>query len=116
MQVTQSNNTSFGINLIKFEDKASKELFQSKNRFIGNKAMANMWNEIKQMKPQKGPDIDVYIGQAFKDDKFSTLTCRKDSGDILGKAFAIIEGTDHSSKSIIKAFKKIIRSVDEYRA
>jgi hypothetical protein len=117
MQVSNNNNTSFGINLVRFENKEAKDFFNSKNTLIGKNAMARMWNEIKDLKPKKGPDIDVYIGRST-DDKFSTLTCKQTVGDkVFQKAFAKIDGeNEHTSNGIIKAFKDVIYQINKDRA
>lgn len=116
MQISQNNNQSFGINLIKFEDKASQELFNRKNRAISPKVMTKVMEEVKQMKPKNGPDIDVYIGRSYQDG-LSTLTYRENSKDTIGKAFDKINAQyNHTSDSILNAFRRLVNKVDEYRA
>ena len=116
MEISQNNNQSFGINLIKFEDKASEALFNRKNRAIPPKQLAKVLEEVKQMKPKTGPDIDVYIGQSYKDG-LSTLTYRENSKDVVGKAFDKINAQyNHTPDSIRNAFHRLINKVNEYRA
>ena len=116
MQISQNNNQSFGINLIKFEDKASQELFNAKNKAIPAKTMAKVMEEVKQMKPKIGPDIDVYIGRSYQDG-LNTLTYRENEKDVIGKAFDKINCMcNNTPEKIVNAFHRLVNKVDEFRA
>ncbi len=116
MQISQSQNKqSFGINMVKFEDELAKETFNAKNILISKAKMAKVWQEIGNMKPKVGPDIDVFIGCDSLNGFMSRLTYNgSKSMSNMGDA-EIKGGFFHTPKRILNAFKELINVVNEDR-
>ncbi len=115
MQISQNNNPSFGINSVKFTNSLVKSEFEEMTKKISPKKLTKMWEEIKNIKPNKGPDVDVFIngsllsyGRLGLQHPTVNLEVRK------GKNTSIVEHVlEGKPKKIIEGFKNLITKVDK---
>lgn len=115
MQISQNNNPSFGINSVKFTNFLVKSEFDEMTKKISPKKLTKMWDEIKNIKPNKGPDVDVFINGSFisyghplSPHPTVNLEVRK------GKNTSIVEHVlEGKPKKIIEGFKNLITKVDK---
>lgn len=115
MQISQNNNPSFGINSVKFTNSLVKSEFEEMTKKISPKKLTKMWEEIKNIKPNKGPDVDVFIngsmlsyGRLGLQHPTVNLEVRK------GKNTSIVERVlEGKPKKIIEGFKNLITKVDK---
>lgn len=121
MQISQNQNqTSFGINSIKFTSDVAKEAFAKATKKIPSEKMANVLQEIKGMKPKMGPDIDTFIGVHSAGGSGIYLNVKaegKNNIHNIGTTFSEIfkEESVVTPKTLLKAFKKLVKNVDTAR-
>lgn len=118
MNVSQNNNnTSFGINLVRFEDKASKNIFHAKNRFISPEGIDYMWEHISKIKPKHGPDVDVFISKST-DGLYNVLYTKNIENGSTVKTYQKVfaEEDENTVTGIIDAFKKLVKQIDHHRS
>lgn len=118
MQISQNNNnTSFGIHMVRFEDKASKSIFNAKNRFIQPESLDYMWEQISKIKPKHGSDVDVFISKST-DGLYNVLyTKAVENGSTVKTYQKIHAGEDENTVSgIVQAFKDLVKQIDHHRA
>ena len=130
MQVNNVNNTSFGINAVRFLEQEAVDNFNKMARTMDYNQQFKMFQEIKNIKPKIGPDVDVFVGSAKKlgsnDDVYLSAQSKlnKQEGfEILNSRMNdnyenCFEGFKHalSKEQIVNTFKKLVNSVDEARA
>ena len=99
-----------------FLDEGAEQLFNMKNKHLNKEKLANVLNEVKNIKPTSGPDVDVFIGICGKNSKtpVSYLTY-KEPNSLIRKGFIYIENKKHSLENILNAFKKLANQVDSTR-
>ena len=122
MQISQSNNqTSFGINSIKFTSPVAKQAFEKATKKIPSEKMAGILQEIKNMKPKHGPDVDAFIGTFSAGGSGVYLNARiyegKNNVQDIGTTFSSIfkKESTVTPKTLLKAFKNLINNVDNKR-
>ena len=118
MQIGHNDNgTSFGFNNIKFLDESAEQLFKIKSKHIKQDVLTKVLEEVKNIKPKSGPDVDVFIGAFGKDTKhpYSYLTYQEPNS-LIRKGYAYIhEAKKHTIDGIIETFKNLANQVDERR-
>lgn len=117
MQVGQNNNTSFGFNAIKFLDEGAEQVFNKKNSKIKPAVLQQALNEIKNLKPTVGSDVDVFVCAIDKGGKkeASYLTY-KEKGSLIRKGCVQLnEIKNHTVDGLKEAFQKLSKQVDETR-
>lgn len=117
MQVGPNNNTSFGFNAIKFLDESAEQVFNKKNSKIKPEALKQVLEEIKNIKPTVGTDVDVYVSSWLPGTKneASYLTY-KEKGSLIRKGYVELrEMTKHTVEGIKEAFQKLAKQVEETR-
>ena len=112
MQISKSNNSilSFGINSVKFSPEVAKCLFKQKARNIKEEKLTKVFEKVKNIKPKKGPDIDVFTC-GFGD----CIRSATGEGSVIGIDKVIFSGFKITPKSLIKGFKDLVKSVDKER-
>ena len=118
MQISQSNNqTSFGIRSIKFDSKDAKAAFQAATKKIPSEKMSQVLEEIRALKPKKGPDIDTFITSVNGVYSFSKKNPFEGKTQYMDRPFKwwFTDKSEITPKTMLRAFKNLVKSVDEDR-
>ena len=133
MQVTKvnNNNTSFGINAVRFLSEEAQSNFDRMARNMNFNQKFFLLEEIKNIKPKSGPDVDVFVGNGARfsrpNDVFLSAQSKVNQQEGIrildsAKNDAVFTGDLEdlkgtlSRKQIIQAFKNLIADVDSSRA
>ncbi len=118
MQISQNNQQSFGIKMVRFDGEAAKQIFKKHTKFQKN--LPDMWQEISKIKPSKiNDDACVSICKDLKHDLFlmgrleSELNHKGEalSKNMVGNVFQKID--DFSREGIVNAFKNLVNKIDK---
>jgi len=122
MQVRKiENNTSFGINSIKFINKDAKNTFDIIYSDKSLKKIHNTIDKIKNLKPKKAPDFDIYISKVNNDHNFPELAVgyiNRDGSrllncEIVGNQGDVIDTVYPNLNDFYKACKRVVKNVDK---
>lgn len=114
MQISQNNNPSFGIKSVRFTSPRVKSNFEEMTKKVSPKKLANMWDEIRTIKPKKGPDIDVFIDNSLMSYgvpgyQYTPVKLGAKKGKTTVSEF-VLEG---KPEKIIDAFKTLVSKVEK---
>ena len=114
MQISQSQNqTSFGIRSISFDTPYAKSTFKNLTKNFSSEKMTQLLEDIKNIKPKVGPDIDAFITNVPSVYSFSKERPFEGLQQPLYTKFLFKEKV--TPKSILKAFKNLVKNVDASR-
>ncbi len=109
MQIGQNNSTSFGIKTINYASPKTKEFFNTGLKHVKNEKLTQMWDEIRQIKPKIGNDVDVLVTKLGINSVYLDYT--KNNGTYLLQKVQN-DGKVIEPVNLIEAFKNLVAKID----